>query len=244
MLKQFHSKKTLMNLSQDLHEFVYLYFPGYGLWCYRCVGSHPGCGLYDFDWRYYWSHYCPDPNDKCVKVIEQKGSELLFLFAMTLVMNSYTLLLLSLIFIYSFHLYLYLLSQLYNHHPVLHLPTLSPSTRWCHGNTGLPELPGGTPAGHPSWPLWRMQTLCHRPPSWAVHLSLHTRDWPQEVRQRQQGDSMVVFVGSVPSLSHTYFTLLFVKFLPSHTCQYYFYPKKFNTVFLSTVYYKAIPLLP
>ncbi|ROT66228.1 hypothetical protein C7M84_015767 [Penaeus vannamei] len=44
-------------------------------WCYRCVGSHPGCGLYDFDWRYYWSYQCPDPYDKCVKVIEQKGAE-------------------------------------------------------------------------------------------------------------------------------------------------------------------------
>ncbi|KAK3852358.1 hypothetical protein Pcinc_041054 [Petrolisthes cinctipes] len=50
---------------------------GNGLWCYRCVGSHPGCGLYDFDWRYYWSHYCPDPNDKCVKVIEQRESEVM-----------------------------------------------------------------------------------------------------------------------------------------------------------------------
>ncbi|XP_042871536.1 uncharacterized protein LOC122252912 [Penaeus japonicus] len=48
---------------------------GLSIWCYRCVGSHPGCGLYDFDWRYYWSYQCPDPYDKCVKVIEQKGAE-------------------------------------------------------------------------------------------------------------------------------------------------------------------------
>lgn len=69
---------------------VYLCIPGYGLWCYRCVGSHPGCGLYDFDWRYYWSHYCPDPNDKCVKVIEQKGSEFLLLFSLISVVYAST----------------------------------------------------------------------------------------------------------------------------------------------------------
>lgn len=46
------------------------------LWCYQCVSSHPGCGLYDFDWRYYWSHYCHDANNKCVKLIEQKGVDI------------------------------------------------------------------------------------------------------------------------------------------------------------------------
>ncbi|CAL4123577.1 unnamed protein product, partial [Meganyctiphanes norvegica] len=49
----------------------------WALWCYQCVGSHPGCGLYDFDWRYYWSHSCPEENDKCVKVIETKGAEVM-----------------------------------------------------------------------------------------------------------------------------------------------------------------------
>lgn len=44
------------------------------------MGSHPGCGLYDFDWRYYWSYQCPDPYDKCVKVIEQKGGKLVWNF--------------------------------------------------------------------------------------------------------------------------------------------------------------------
>ncbi|XP_071551517.1 UPAR/Ly6 domain-containing protein crim [Panulirus ornatus] len=47
------------------------------IWCYQCVGSHPGCGLYDFDWRYYWSYSCPDPYDKCVKIIEQKGVDVM-----------------------------------------------------------------------------------------------------------------------------------------------------------------------
>ena len=28
-----------------------------GLICYQCVGTHPGCGLYDFDWRWYVSNY-------------------------------------------------------------------------------------------------------------------------------------------------------------------------------------------
>ncbi|KAF2349678.1 hypothetical protein FHG87_019565 [Trinorchestia longiramus] len=45
------------------------------LWCYQCVSSHPGCGLEGFDWRFYWSSSCHDPNDVCVKVIEQAGSD-------------------------------------------------------------------------------------------------------------------------------------------------------------------------
>nr|CAG4642178.1 EOG090X0I2F [Eurycercus lamellatus] len=45
-----------------------------GLWCYKCVSTHPGCGSV-FDWRWYWSYTCPNANDKCVKVIERKGAE-------------------------------------------------------------------------------------------------------------------------------------------------------------------------
>nr|SVE79229.1 EOG090X0I2F [Daphnia lumholtzi] len=47
---------------------------GLGLWCYKCVSTHPGCGK-DFDWRWHWSYTCPDPNDKCVKIVERKGAE-------------------------------------------------------------------------------------------------------------------------------------------------------------------------
>ena len=39
-----------------------------GLICYQCVGTHPGCGLYDFDWRWYWGKVCPRSDDRCVKV--------------------------------------------------------------------------------------------------------------------------------------------------------------------------------
>jgi len=48
-----------------------------GLICNVCVGTHPGCGLYDFDYRWYWGQMCPRYNDKCVKVIERKGAEVL-----------------------------------------------------------------------------------------------------------------------------------------------------------------------
>ncbi|KAL7648885.1 UNVERIFIED_CONTAM: hypothetical protein RMT77_000819 [Armadillidium vulgare] len=47
------------------------------IWCYRCVSTQPGCGLFDFDIRIYWSHYCNDPNDKCVKLIQQKGASVI-----------------------------------------------------------------------------------------------------------------------------------------------------------------------
>lgn len=39
-----------------------------GLICYQCVGTHPGCGLHDFDWRWYWGKICPRSDDRCVKV--------------------------------------------------------------------------------------------------------------------------------------------------------------------------------
>jgi len=46
-----------------------------GLICNSCVGTHPGCGEYNFDFRWYWGKMCPRYNDKCVKVIERKGAE-------------------------------------------------------------------------------------------------------------------------------------------------------------------------
>ena len=39
-----------------------------GLICYECVGTHPGCGLNDFDSRWYWGKICPRSDDRCVKV--------------------------------------------------------------------------------------------------------------------------------------------------------------------------------
>ena len=39
-----------------------------GLLCYQCVGTHPGCGLHDFDWKWYWGKICPRSDDRCVKV--------------------------------------------------------------------------------------------------------------------------------------------------------------------------------
>ncbi len=45
--------------------------------CYQCVGTHPGCGLYDFDSRWYWGKACPKSDDRCVKIIERKGAEVM-----------------------------------------------------------------------------------------------------------------------------------------------------------------------
>lgn len=44
------------------------------VWCYRCVSTHPGCGD-KFDWRWHWSYTCPAANDRCVKIIEKKGAD-------------------------------------------------------------------------------------------------------------------------------------------------------------------------
>lgn len=45
--------------------------------CYSCVGTHPGCGLGNFKYQYYTSQRCPRWDDRCVKLIEQRGSEVL-----------------------------------------------------------------------------------------------------------------------------------------------------------------------
>jgi len=48
-----------------------------GLICYECVGTHPGCGLTDFDSRWYWGKICPRSDDRCVKLIERKGADIM-----------------------------------------------------------------------------------------------------------------------------------------------------------------------
>jgi hypothetical protein len=48
-----------------------------GLICNVCVGTHPGCGETGFDYRWYWGKMCPRYNDKCVKLIERKGAEVM-----------------------------------------------------------------------------------------------------------------------------------------------------------------------
>merc|ERR1712109_169510 len=48
-----------------------------GLICYQCVSNHPGCGLYDFDSRWYWGKICPRSDDRCVKLIEKKGADIM-----------------------------------------------------------------------------------------------------------------------------------------------------------------------
>jgi len=48
-----------------------------GLICIQCVGTHPGCSLYDMDYRWYWGRICPRKDDRCVKLIERKGAEVM-----------------------------------------------------------------------------------------------------------------------------------------------------------------------
>ncbi|XP_071453011.1 UPAR/Ly6 domain-containing protein crim [Hetaerina americana] len=46
----------------------------HSLYCYECVSTYPGCGK-NFNWVLHWGIYCPEYNDKCVKLIERKGDE-------------------------------------------------------------------------------------------------------------------------------------------------------------------------
>ena len=39
--------------------------------CYQCIGTHPGCTLYNMDWIYQKVITCPRIDDRCVKVKKQ-----------------------------------------------------------------------------------------------------------------------------------------------------------------------------
>ncbi|XP_019875509.1 uncharacterized protein LOC109603453 [Aethina tumida] len=47
---------------------------GLSLWCYQCVSTQPGCGT-PFNWLWHWTKVCPEDDDVCVKIIEQKDGE-------------------------------------------------------------------------------------------------------------------------------------------------------------------------
>ncbi|KAJ8949582.1 hypothetical protein NQ318_016213 [Aromia moschata] len=50
---------------------------GSALWCYQCVSTQPGCGT-PFNWLWHWTKVCPEDNDVCVKIIEEKdGSQVI-----------------------------------------------------------------------------------------------------------------------------------------------------------------------
>ncbi|CAG2103185.1 unnamed protein product [Medioppia subpectinata] len=47
------------------------------LWCYKCVSSEPGCTVDAVNWFIHSAITCPRSDDKCVKIIDRKGSDLL-----------------------------------------------------------------------------------------------------------------------------------------------------------------------
>ena len=61
----------------NFHFITGITVTGATLYCYSCVGTHPGCGLSTF--RYAWNQGkpCPRYNDRCVKLIEQRGADVL-----------------------------------------------------------------------------------------------------------------------------------------------------------------------
>lgn len=50
------------------------FFIASALWCYQCVSTQPGCGT-PFNWIWHWTKVCPEANDVCVKVLEEKDGQ-------------------------------------------------------------------------------------------------------------------------------------------------------------------------
>jgi len=50
---------------------------GCNLWCYSCVSSEPGCTVDAVNWWIHSAITCPRSDDKCVKIIDKKGSDLM-----------------------------------------------------------------------------------------------------------------------------------------------------------------------
>ncbi|XP_066258709.1 UPAR/Ly6 domain-containing protein crim [Euwallacea similis] len=60
-----------------------LYFLGFivskslaSIWCYHCISTQPGCGT-PFNWLWHWTKVCPEEDDVCVKILEEKDGEVL-----------------------------------------------------------------------------------------------------------------------------------------------------------------------
>ena len=49
-------------------QFVFLLEIAHALSCYQCVGTHPGCTLYDMNWYFQQVITCSRSDDRCIKV--------------------------------------------------------------------------------------------------------------------------------------------------------------------------------
>ncbi|XP_074600635.1 QVR superfamily protein crim [Brevipalpus obovatus] len=62
-------------LSSVLVLFMFPFVSQASIWCYSCVSTQPGCRDDGVNWLLHSAITCPKEDDKCVKIIEEKGGE-------------------------------------------------------------------------------------------------------------------------------------------------------------------------
>ena len=61
-------KPRFPSIFSCLCQVIFIFDIVHALSCYQCIGTHPGCTLYDMNWIFQTIITCSRTDDRCVKV--------------------------------------------------------------------------------------------------------------------------------------------------------------------------------